>query len=95
MRCDKCGVEGWLKTCRRRDDPERRGVLCDPCFEPLAHLLWIVPGHVNVASKCSGCGRYVHPSEIDPATAIVAGHSKRDVVSVGTCRMCAEQEGGG
>ncbi len=86
MRCDGCGAEGWLKTVVCRDDRDRRGTLCDPCYEPLAHLLWIVPGHFNVTGRCDSCGRYVHPREIEPST-LKNGAAKRDIYT-GLCRRC-------
>ncbi len=91
MRCDGCGASGWHKTVRLRDDRERRGVLCTPCYEALGGVsrFWIVCGAVNVASRCSACGFYVHPTEIAPETARPGGGYKRDIVSSGLCLSCA------
>ncbi len=87
MRCDKCGHEELaLKTVKLRAYPERRGVLCDECFSPLADRLWIIPGHFNVTGRCDSCGRYVHPREIEPST-LRNGAAKRDIYT-GTCSAC-------
>ncbi len=89
MRCDRCGAEGWHKTCRLREDPERRGTLCDGCYLRLGGVgrFLIVHSEVNVTSRCDWCGHYVHPREL--VTSRPGGHGKRDLVSSGTCRSCA------
>jgi hypothetical protein len=90
VRCDKCGrQEAALKTVRLRADAGRRGTLCDGCWEPVRHLVWIVPGPVCVTSKCARCHRFCHPRELDPATARPGGHGKRDLVSTGLCFSCS------
>ena len=61
MLCEGCGAEAQvMKTCRRRDG-EGTGVLCDPCWEPLADSLWIVAGQEIAAARCDGCGHWLHP----------------------------------
>ncbi len=92
MICEGCGESGWFKTVRWKGGT-RRFVLCNDCYGTLGGVderFLIVYGAVNVASRCSSCGHYVHPLEIDPATAVVGGHGKRDVVSTGLCRECSD-----
>lgn len=85
MRCDKCGHEAQaLKTCRRRDD-EGTGVLCDSCWEPVRHLVWIVPGPWSVTAKCTACGRYCNPSELRGRTTYAQEMHR------GTCRSCMQE----
>ncbi len=92
MRCCKCGVTGWMKTVRLRDDRDRRGTLCDGCFDALGGTgrFWITNGEVNVTSRCDACKHYCHPTEL--VTSRPGGAAKRDVVSTGICASCA---GGG
>ncbi len=64
MVCEGCGVEGLvLKTCRRRDG-ECTGVLCAPCWEPLADSLWIVAGPVAAHGRCRVCGGWASVREL-------------------------------
>jgi hypothetical protein len=64
MVCEGCGVEALLmKTCRRRDG-EGTGVLCDPCYGPLAGSVWIIPGQEIAAAKCDRCSRWIHPNDM-------------------------------
>ena len=84
MKCESCGVEGWLKTCRWRTG-ERKFVLCDSCYGPLASSLWIVRGEVIVAARCESCGTYLHPTEM--AELRPGGGGKRDVIG-GVCAAC-------
>jgi hypothetical protein len=91
VRCEGCGFSApALKTVRWRG-AERRFVLCDPCYAPLAASLWIVAGGFTVTSKCDRCGRFCHPLELDPDTSRPGGHGKRDLVSTGVCRSCVRQ----
>ncbi len=64
MRCEGCGVEALvMKTCRRRDG-EGKGTLCDPCFEPLADSVWIIPGQEIAAARCDSCGHWISPNDM-------------------------------
>jgi hypothetical protein len=66
MLCEGCGVEALvLKTCRRRDgEGSEAGVLCDPCWEPLADSLWIVVGPVAAHGRCRVCGGWSSVREL-------------------------------
>jgi hypothetical protein len=86
VRCDGCGTEGWFKPVVCRDDRDRRGVLCDGCYEPLGHRLWVVPGFATVTARCDECERFVNPGEIVPSTLRPAGWKE---AFGGLCRSCA------
>ncbi len=88
MVCDRCGATGWFKTLICREDRDRRGVLCDPCYEALGGVgrFWIVYGEVNVTSRCDRCQHYCHPREL--VTSRPGGGYKRDLVSTGICGAC-------
>lgn len=82
MVCAGCGtVAAALKTVRCRDDASRVGVLCDPCYGPLAHRLWIVPGWLNVWGRCRSCGSW---ESVNALRDVRPG----EPVS-GVCRSCA------
>ena len=84
MRCDKCGVEAVvLKTLICRDDRDRRGVLCDPCWLPLRDRLWIVPGPVACFGRCRSCSGWFSVREL--ADLALGG---KHGAWFGTCRMC-------
>jgi hypothetical protein len=86
VRCDKCGHEEVaLKTCRRRNG-EATGVLCNSCWEPVRHLVWIVPGPVACFGRCSGCSRWFDVRElVDRKPG--GGHG----AWIGTCEGCLQQ----
>lgn len=64
MECEGCGtVAPVLKTCRWRTG-ERRFVLCDLCWEPLADSVWIVAGHLPAHGKCRVCGGWFSLREL-------------------------------
>ena len=87
MRCDKCGFEApVLKTCRRRD-VEEEGVLCDPCWEPLKELVWIVPGPVTAWGTCVRCREWVSVNELRDATP----GGRRSAPS-GICEGCSDSK---
>jgi len=89
VRCDGCGAEApVLKTCRCRDDAERAGVLCDPCWDPLRDRVWIIPGPVACFGTCSRCGEWVSVNDLRDATP----GGRRSAPS-GLCRMCADAPG--
>ncbi len=89
MVCDRCGATGWFKTLVCREDRDRRGVLCDGCFDALGGVerFLIVHGEVNVTSRCDVCHFYLHPTELVESRP--GGGYKRDLVSSGVCRSCA------
>jgi len=63
--CEGCGFEApALKTCRQRTE-ERRFVLCDPCYVPLAGSLWIVAGLASVHGKCRACSGWFSLRELE------------------------------
>lgn len=64
MGCFTCGQgDQWIKTCRWRHSGEVVRV-CDPCYETLREVVWIIPGPEIVAGRCDGCGGYFNPREI-------------------------------
>jgi len=83
VRCDGCGATGWLKTVICRDDRDRGGTLCDPCWSSLRDRLWIVPGLVTVTAQCSVCGVYRNPSEMAELRGLARERH------VGVCPGCA------
>ena len=86
MKCDGCGVTApALKFVVCRDDRDRRGTLCDPCWLPLADRLWIVPGPRVVWGRCLRCGEWVSLRELRDAKP--GGAGKGDAPS-GTCSEC-------
>ena len=86
MRCDGCGVEALvLKSVVCRADREHRGVLCDPCWEPLRNRLWIVPGPVACFGRCGSCSEWFRVGELTDLKP-GGGHG----AWVGTCGECAD-----
>ena len=86
MLCEGCGAEAQvMKTCRRRDgEGSEAGVLCDPCYAPLADSVWIVAGMVPAHGKCRSCAHWFSVGEL----AGLAKGGKWDAPS-GLCVDCA------
>ena len=82
MICEACGAEA-LKTVRWRAGGERRFVLCDECYGPLAASVWITEGLVPCSGTCNACGSWVSVRELSEAS----GGGRRDAPS-GLCRSC-------
>ncbi len=88
MRCCKCGASApALKSVVCRDARNRRGVLCDPCWEPLADRLWILPGLVAAWGRCRECGEWFGVGELSDRKP-GGGHG----AMIGACVDCEERE---
>ncbi len=84
MICEGCGYSAAaLKTCRWKTG-ERRFVLCDPCWEPVAASLWVVAGSAPAHGRCRDCGGWSSVREL----AGISQGGKWDAPS-GLCPGCS------
>jgi hypothetical protein len=85
MVCDMCGhQEVVLKTCRCRDR-EGSGTLCDSCWLPRRHLVWVIPGPVACFGTCRSCSEWFSLREL----ADMRTGGRRDAPT-GVCGGCVE-----
>jgi hypothetical protein len=90
VRCEGCGAEApVLKTVKWRGG-ERHFALCDPCWEPIASGLWVVPGRVPAHGYCPSCSGWFPVGELSELRP--AGY-KWDAPS-GLCQNCAKDRAG-
>ncbi len=90
MRCVRCGLSApVLKTCRRRDGGEQTFALCDSCYGPLAHVVWIVPGLLPCFGTCTRCGEWASVRNL-----VDAKPGGRRSAPTGICGCCSAREDG-
>jgi len=83
--CCKCGVSApALKSVVCRDDRDRQGTLCGPCWLPIRELVWIVPGPFAVWGRCRSCGSWESVRDLREAKP-GGGHG----AMIGVCGGCA------
>lgn len=88
VNCRFCGATApVLKTVRWRSGAGRPAfALCDPCYGPLASILWIIPGPVPAFGTCRSCGTWV---SVNPLRKRAGGG--RQGAPTGLCGGCERE----
>ncbi len=73
-----------LKSVVCRDDRDRQGTLCGPCWLPIRELVWIVPGPFAAWGRCRSCSGWFSVRELADRKP-GGGHG----AMIGLCAGCA------